>query len=89
MKGTKMVVNGNGNKVVVEFNAYTADVVINDKDKITTSYNPELDLDRAAKELTKALLNETKRTNSIYDTIFPLFGRNFKMIVSNILKARA
>lgn len=86
--GKKLKVHSEGNTVVVEFNDYTADVVINDSQKITTAYNPELDLDEAAKKLTKAILKESRKKNTFYDAIFPSFGREFKILVSNILKAR-
>lgn len=79
---------GNG-KISVKFNGYIADVTINETDKMTVSYSDNLDLDEATKRLTKAILKESSKSSSVYNELFPAFGMEFKMLVSNILKARA
>jgi len=84
----RMEVHNENNSVVVEFSDYAADVTINGKEKIITGYNPDLNLDEAAKKLTNALIKESRRP-SLYSDIFPSFGRDFKIMVSSILKARA
>lgn len=68
----------------VKFDEYMADISINGKNRFKTSYSPDIDLDRAAKELTRAL----KREQTSCSSIFPSFGREFKILVSDILKAR-
>lgn len=90
MFNRNLEVHNENNSVVVEFNDYTADVIINGKEKITTAYHPELDLDEVAKKLTNAILKESKKSKkSFYTDIFPSFGREFKIMVANILKAKA
>ena len=81
------VINEQG-KIEVNFTGSIANVKINGQDSITTVYSPTLDLDQAAKELHKALVKEMRK-DSILQSIFPSFGRDFKIMVSNILKARA
>jgi hypothetical protein len=90
MKGKKIVVKNDDSKLIVEFNGYIADVTINDKERVKMSYSPDLDIDIAAKKLTNLLIKESNSSKkpSIYSELFPAFGREFKMLVSNILKAR-
>mgnify|MGYP000913363898 CR=1 FL=1 len=90
MKGKKIAVKNDDSKLIVEFNGYIADVTINDKEKVKMSYSPDLDIDIAAKKLTNLLIKESNSSKkpSIYSELFPAFGREFKMLVSNILKAR-
>lgn len=79
----------NPDVIAVKFDEYMADISINGKNCFKTSYSPDIDLDRAAKELTRVLSRESKREQtSLYYSIFPSFGREFKMLVSDILKAR-
>lgn len=90
MKGKKIVVKNDDSKLIVEFNGYIADVIINDKERVKMSYSPDLDIDIAAKKITDLLIKESNSSKkpSIYSELFPAFGREFKMLVSNILKAR-
>lgn len=87
LNGKSLNVKQGNNNVSVKFNGYIADVTINGSDKMTVSYSDNLDLDDAAKKLTKAILKESSKP-SLYSEIFPAFGREFKILVSNILKAR-
>ncbi len=89
LKGKLLKIKNETNILDVKFDEYMADVSINDKSCFKTSYSPDIDLDRAAKELTRVLSRESKREQtSLYSSIFPSFGREFKMLVSGILKAR-
>lgn len=89
LKGKLLKIKNEKDILDVKFDEYMADVSINDKGYFKTSYSPDIDLDRAAKELTRALIRESKREQtSLYASIFPSFGRGFKMLVSDILKAR-
>jgi len=84
--GKNIEVHNDGNSVLVEFDGCIANVTINGNDKLITTYNENLNVEEAAKKLTKALIKESKP--SIYSELFPAFGREFKILVSNILKAR-
>lgn len=86
--GKNIEVHNDGNSVLVEFDGCIANVTINGNDKLITTYNENLNVDEAAKKLTKVLIKESK-SPSIYSEIFPAFGREFKMLIANILKARA
>ena len=91
MKGKKIVVKNDDSKLIVDFfNGYIADVTINDKERVKMSYSPDLDIDIAAKKITDLFIKESNSSKkpSIYSELFPAFGREFKMLVSNILKAR-
>jgi len=87
LRGKKLNVNQENGNISVEFENYVANVTINGQDKMVVSYNDNLNLDEAAKKLTKAILKESSKP-SLYSELFPAFGREFKMLVSNILKAR-
>lgn len=87
LSGKSLYVKQGNDNISVKFNGYIADVTINGSDKITVSYSDNLDLDEAAKKLTRAILKESRKP-SIYSEVFPAFGKEFKMLVSNILKAR-
>lgn len=87
--GKKIEVHNDGNSVLIEFDGYIANVTINGSDKMTVSYSDNLDLDDAAKKLTAAIIQEEEKSKKpFYNEIFPAFGREFKILVSNILKAR-
>lgn len=86
LKGKKLNVNLENGNVSVEFD-YVANVTINGQ-KMVVSYSDNLDLDEVAKKLTKAILKESSKSSSVYNEVFPAFGKEFKMLVSNILKAR-
>lgn len=85
IKGKKL----NINSLTIEFNEYLAETTINGQ-KIITRYHPNLNLDEVTKKLTNAIIEEEKKLKrpSIYSSVFPAFGRGFKILVSNILKAR-
>lgn len=87
LNGKSLNVKQGNDNVSVKFNGYIADVTINGSDKMTVSYSDNLDLDEAAKKLTRAILKESRKP-SIYSEVFPAFGKEFKILVSNILKAR-
>ncbi len=87
LTGRKLNVNQENGNVSVEFENYVANVTINGQDKIVVSYDDSLDLDEAAKKLTRAILKESRKP-SIYSEVFPAFGKEFKILVSNILKGR-
>lgn len=89
LRGKKLNVNQENGNVSVEFENYVANVTINGQDKMVVSYSDNLDLDEAAKKLTKAILKESSKSSSVYNEVFPAFGKEFKILVSNILKARA
>ena len=86
IKGKKL----NINSLTIEFSEYVAKITINGQ-KMITGYHPNLNLDEATKKLTDAIIKEEKKSKrpSIYSSVFPAFGREFKMLVASILKARA
>lgn len=88
LRGKKLNVNQENGNISVEFENYVANVTINGQDKMVVSYSDHLDLDEVTKKLTKAILKESSKSSSVYNEVFPAFGKEFKMLVSNILKAR-
>jgi len=91
MKKEKLnIVNGK-NSITIKFLDYNiAEVTINGQ-RMITRYQQNLNLDEVAQKLTDAIIKEEKKSKrpSIYSSVFPAFGREFKMLVANILKARA
>lgn len=88
IKGKNIKISSGDNSIKVTFNDYVCDIIINGKERMTVSYNPNLNLDAVVQKLTDALVKEVRRP-SFYKNIFPAFGREFKMLVADILKARA
>lgn len=88
MSKRNIEIHNEKDSLVVTFDGCVASVTINGEKKLTTTYSESLNIDEAARKLTKALIAESKRPSSVYANIFPAFGREFKILVSNILKAR-
>lgn len=89
MKKEKLnIVNGK-NSITIKFLDYIAEVTINGQ-RMITGYQQNLNLDEVAQKLMTAIIQEEKKSKKpFYNEIFPAFGREFKMLVANILKARA
>lgn len=66
---------------------FIANVSVNGN-SFTTTFSDNIDIDRAAKELTKALVSERRKKSYSLGDLFPAFGREFKIRVSQILKMR-
>lgn len=81
------IVNGK-NSITVKFLDYIAEVTINGQQMIT-GYQQNLNLNEVTQKLTAAIIQEEEKSKKpFYNEIFPAFGREFKILVSNILKAR-
>lgn len=89
MKKEKLnIVNGK-NSITIKFLDYIAEVTINGQ-RMITGYQQNLNLDEVAQKLMTAIIQEEKKSKKpFYNEILPAFGREFKMLVANILKARA
>lgn len=72
--------------IVIGFNNGIADVKVNNDISFQTSYNECLDVSKVTKEIKKALTKEKKLSKNPLSGMFA-FGREFKMIISNILKS--